>query len=69
VRFSEENLRNVAASARQLPNHENPREAICAAAAVIAGADIVQLWEADGDDHLRFTAAVGIESVWRRPLS
>jgi diguanylate cyclase (GGDEF)-like protein/PAS domain S-box-containing protein len=71
VRASEENLRTVARVARQLPTHENPRQAICAAAAVIAGADIVQLWEPDGDDHLRFTAAVGIELTpdMRLPLT
>ena len=61
LRASEENLRNVAAVARELPSHENPRHAICAAAALIAGADIVQLWEPDGADHLQVTAASGIE--------
>jgi PAS domain S-box-containing protein len=61
LRASEENLRTVAAVARRLPTNENPRQAICAAAAGIAGADIVQLWEPDGADQLRVTAAVGIE--------
>ena len=61
LRASEENLRTVAAVARELPSHEDPRQAICAAAAVIAGADIVQLWEPDGGDHLQITAATGIE--------
>jgi diguanylate cyclase (GGDEF)-like protein/PAS domain S-box-containing protein len=60
LRASEENLRTVAAVARQLPSHENPRHAICVAAAGIAGADIVQLWEPDGDDYLHVTAATGI---------
>jgi diguanylate cyclase (GGDEF)-like protein/PAS domain S-box-containing protein len=58
---SEENLRTVAGVARGLPSHEDPRQAICAAAAVIAGADMVQLWEPDGADHLQVTAATGIE--------
>ncbi len=61
LRASEENLRNVAAVARELPSHENPRHAICAAAALIASADIVQLWEPDGADHLQLTAATGLE--------
>ena len=61
LRASEENLRTVAAVTRQLPNHANPRQAICTAAAAIAGADIVQLWEPDGSDHLAVTAATGIE--------
>ena len=61
LRASEENLRTVAAVTRQLPNHANPRQAICTAAAAIAGADIVQLWEPDGGDHLAVTAATGIE--------
>ncbi|MGP0048415.1 MAG: PAS domain S-box protein, partial [Solirubrobacteraceae bacterium] len=58
---SEENLRNVAAVARELTSHENPRQAICEAACVIAGADIVQLWEPDGATHLQVTAAIGTE--------
>jgi diguanylate cyclase (GGDEF)-like protein/PAS domain S-box-containing protein len=61
LRASEENLRTVAAVARELPSHEDPRQAICAAAAMIAGADIVQLWEPDGADQLQITAATGIE--------
>jgi diguanylate cyclase (GGDEF)-like protein/PAS domain S-box-containing protein len=61
LRASEENLRNVAAVARELPSHENPRQAICAAATWVAGADIVQLWEPDGADHLQLTAATGLE--------
>lgn len=61
LRVSEENLRAVAAVARQLPSHEDPRQAICAAAAMIARADIVQLWEPDGGDHLQITAATGTD--------
>ena len=61
LRASEENLRNVAALARRLPSHANPREAICRASAEVAGADIVQLWEPDDTDHLQVTAAIGIE--------
>jgi diguanylate cyclase (GGDEF)-like protein/PAS domain S-box-containing protein len=59
LRISEENLRNVAAVARELPSHEHPRQAICDAAALVAGADIVQLWEPDGAGHLYATAATG----------
>ena len=71
LRASEENLRNVAALARRLPSHENPRQAICDAAALIAGADIVQLWEPDGADHLQVTAATGIDIIpaLRLPLT
>ncbi len=71
LRASEENLRNVAAVARQLPSHENPRQGICAAAALIAGADMVQLWEPDGADHLHVSAAVGTELApdMRLPLT
>jgi diguanylate cyclase (GGDEF)-like protein/PAS domain S-box-containing protein len=71
LRASEENVRTVAAVARQLPSHEDPRQAICAAAATIAGADIVQLWEPDGADQLQITAATGIElpSDVRLPLT
>jgi PAS domain S-box-containing protein len=71
LRASEENLRNVAALARQLPRHENPRQAICDAAARIAGADVVQMWEPDGADHLQVTAATGIEPApdLRLPLT
>ena len=61
LRGSEANLRNVAALARGLPSHENPRRAICEAACEIAGADIVQLWEPDGTVQLRVTAAIGTE--------
>ena len=60
LRASEQNCGRRGGRARD-PSHENPRQAICAAAAVIAGADIVQLWEPDGDDHLQVTAATGIE--------
>ncbi|MGO9958831.1 MAG: PAS domain-containing protein, partial [Solirubrobacteraceae bacterium] len=61
VRESEANLRNVAALARGLPSHANPRQAICEAACSIAGADIVQFWEPDGATHLQVTAAIGVE--------
>jgi diguanylate cyclase (GGDEF)-like protein/PAS domain S-box-containing protein len=61
LRTSEENLRTVAALTRQLPSHENPRQAICDAAAAVASADMVQLWEPDGPGHLRATAATGTE--------
>jgi len=59
LQASEANLRNVAAVARGLQSHENPRQAICDAAAAIAGADIVQLYEPDGDAYLRATTATG----------
>ena len=57
---SEENLREIAAVARQVSSQQSPRQAICDAAALIAGADIVQLWEPDGADGLLVTAATGI---------
>jgi diguanylate cyclase (GGDEF)-like protein/PAS domain S-box-containing protein len=59
LRDSEETVRAVARVARGLPTGDNAREEICAAACAIAGADIVQLWEPDGDTHLRVTASVG----------
>ncbi len=61
LRASEENLRNVATVARQLPTHQNPRQAICEAAARVAGADVVQLWEPDGAGDLYVTAATGTD--------
>ena len=50
------------AVARELPSHENPRHAICTAAALIAGADIVQLWEPDGGEHLQSRPPPGSSS-------
>jgi diguanylate cyclase (GGDEF)-like protein len=58
---SEDNLRTVARVARGLPNHDNPRQAICDAAREIAHADIVQLWEPDGHAHLTVTAMAGAQ--------
>ncbi len=59
LRVSEENLRAVARLAHGLPNHDNPRQAICEAAREIARADIAQLWEPFGHTHLVATAAAG----------
>ncbi len=59
LRLQAQHLSVLAGCSRDLAAADDAREAICAAARQIAGADGVYLLEADGDGHLRTTGASG----------